>query len=175
MKTAFAVLALLAACLIIGGCYADSTSRFQSVGGDYGQSWISNFKAANPAPAQQQNSTNNSLWNWGNAPKGSLVVNGKLQADPYYYWKSLNLSSGWMGDAYVDPYSGNQVYGYVDPNTGEKKFFYMDSNTGRPVFVSHDPSTDTPTYGSVSPFYASNDWSGTYALPPVYNSNSIWS
>ncbi|MDM7940411.1 MAG: hypothetical protein QUS07_08725 [Methanothrix sp.] len=173
MRTAFAVVVCVLLCLLAAQCHAQSTSRFQSVGGDFGQTWISNFKAANPEPAQES-SNGSDLWSWGGAPKGSIVVNGKLQADPYYYWKSLNFTNGWLGETSVDPYTGNPVYGYVDPNTGFVRYFYVDPSTGKPVYVNYDPATGTPTYGSVSPFYASNDWSGNYALPSVFNSNSPW-
>jgi hypothetical protein len=164
MKTAFAVLALITSSLLLSGCQADSTGRFQSVGGDYGQSWISDFKAANTEQTQQQSSANNSLWNWGTAPRGSMIVNGKLQADPYYYWKSLNLSSGWIDDSYVDPYTGNQVYGYIDPNTGETKYFYMDPNTGKPVYTTYNPVVSS--YGTTQPVYTTK---GNYVLPSIFS------
>jgi hypothetical protein len=179
MKTALAVVALLIACLLAAGCFAQSTRRFQSVGGDYGRSVISSLNAsksqpaANPSTATSNNS--NSLWNWGSAPKGSMVQNGKLVADPYYYWKSLNLTNGWMGETQVDPYTGYPLYSYIDSNTGVTKTFYVDPYTGRPVYVERGANSNTPLYGSVSPFYSSNDWWGNYALPPVFNSNKPWS
>jgi hypothetical protein len=178
MKTAFAVVvALLIACLLAAGCLAQSTSRFQSVGGDYGRNVISSLKA--PAPDSQStaasdNSSNNSLWNWGTAPKGSMIQNGKLVADPFYVWSALNLTNGWLGETDVDPYTGNQIYSYVDPNTGETKSFYMDPGTGKPVFVDRGANGYSPVYGSVSPFY-SNGYGGSYVLPPVFNSNAPWS
>ena len=119
---------------------------------------------------------NNSLWNWGSAPKGSMIQNGKLVSDPLYTWQSLNLTNSWLGESEVDPYTGYQLYSYVDPNTGEIKSFYLDPSNGKPVYVDRGASTDTPLYGSVSPFYSSNGyWWGSYALPPVFNSNTPWS
>jgi hypothetical protein len=173
MKTAFAVVVLLIACLLIAGCYAQSTSYFQSVGGDYGKKVISTLESKDSQPAAAEDNKSN-LWSWGTAPKGSMVQNGKLVADPYYIWKSLNLTEGWMGQTEVDPYTGYPVYSYVDPNTGETKSFYVDPNTGKPVFINKGQTSDVPQYGSVSPFYASNDWWGSYALPPVFNSNDPW-
>lgn len=165
MKTAFAVLALITGCLLLSGCQAaDSSNRFQSVGGDYGQSWISDFKAANTDTSAKEDTSANSLWSWGTAPKGSMVVNGKLQADPYYYWKSLNLSSGWIDDSYIDPYTGNQVYGYIDPNTGETKYFYMDPNTGKPVYTTYNPLVTS--YEITQPVYTTK---GNYVLPPIFS------
>ena len=174
MKTAFAVVVLLVTCLLIAGCYAQSTSYFQSVGGDYGRNVISTLESKDPQPAAA-NDSKSSLWSWGSAPKGSLVQNGKLVADPYYVWKSLNYTNGWLGETEVDPYTGYPIYSYVDPNTGETKSFYVDPNTGKPVFINRGQTSDVPQYGSVSPFYASNDWWGSYALPPVFNSNDPWS
>jgi hypothetical protein len=105
-----------------------------------------------------------------------MVQNGKLVADPYYYWQSLNLTNGWMGETQVDPYTGYPLYSYIDSNTGVTKSFYVDPNTGKPVYVERGASSsDTPQYGSVSPFYSSNDWWGSYALPSVFNSNTPWS
>ena len=51
MKTAFAVVVLLVTCLLIAGCYAQSTSHFQSVGGDYGRNVISTLESKDPQPA----------------------------------------------------------------------------------------------------------------------------
>jgi len=104
-----------------------------------------------------------------------MVQNGKLVSDPYYYWQSLNLTNGWLGETMVDPYTGYQLYSYIDANTGETKTFYVDPYSGKPVYVERGASSDTPLYGSVSPFYSSNDWWGSYSLPPVFNSNSPWS
>jgi len=179
MKTALAVVALLIACLLAAGAYAQSSSlsRFQNVGGDYGRSVIDSLNASKsqPAAAQTTAAGNNSLWNWGTAPKGSMVQNGKLVADPYYYWQSLNLTNGWLEETMVDPYTGYPLYSYIDSNTGETKTFYVDPYSGRPIYVERGASSDTPLYGSVSPFYSSNDWWGSYSLPPVFNSNSPWS
>ncbi len=172
MKTAFAVAVLLVACLL-SSCYAQSTSRFQGVGGDFGKSVIGSFKAN--STQQNAESNANDLWNWGSAPKGSLIKNGKLVTDPFYIWQSLNYTDGWIGDIGVDPYTGNPIYAYEDPYTGEIKYFYVDPYTGRPVYIDRGQTSDVPQYGSVSPFYASNDWWGSYALPPVFNSNDPWS
>jgi hypothetical protein len=174
MKTAFAVVISLMACFLIAGCYAQSTSHFQSVGGDYGKSVIGTLKTKDPQTASASDNKSN-LWSWGSAPKGSLIQNGKLVADPYYVWKMLNYTEGWMGQTQVDPYTGNSIYSYVDPNTGETKSFYIDPYTGKPVFINGGQTSDVPSYGSVSPFYSSNDWQGSNALPPVFKSNDPWS
>jgi hypothetical protein len=117
MRAAFAVAVLLIACLLAGGSLGQSQDRFKSVGGDYGQNWITSFRAQNPENAKAI-SNGTDLWSWGSAPKGSKIVDGKLVTDPYYIWRSLNFTSGWLGETYVDPKTGNPVYAYVDPNTG---------------------------------------------------------
>ena len=174
MKTAFAVIVVVMIYLLAAGCYAQSAGRFQSVGGEYGQSWISTFKANNPQPTKESGNGSD-LWKWGSAPKGSMIANGKLVVDPYYYWKALNYSTGWLGDAYVDPYTGQQVYSYVDPNTGIQRYFYIDPNTEKPVYTNEPSVTGIPTYAGVSPFYSSDYWSGSNALPPIFNSDDPWS
>ena len=67
---------------------ARATDNFESVGGDFGRTWLKGTQAQNPAIPQTQNSM--ALWSWGGAPKGSTILNGSLVADPYYLWKSLN-------------------------------------------------------------------------------------
>ena len=49
MKTALAVVVLVVY-LIALGCYAQDTSRFQSVGGDFGKKMISTIKAVETKP-----------------------------------------------------------------------------------------------------------------------------
>ena len=53
MKTALAVLVVLIACLLAVDCYGQSTSRFQSVGGDFGRNVIGTLKANDTQPAAQ--------------------------------------------------------------------------------------------------------------------------
>ena len=158
MKTALAVMVILIACLLAVDCYAQSTSRFQSVGGDFGRNVIGTLKANDTQPAPVSNSSNNSLWNWGNAPKGSLIQNGKLVADPFNTWKSLNYTDGWIGEVEKDPYTGFSIYAYKIPGTGETKYFYIDPYTGKPIYVDRGNAIGTENVvGSAS-----------YTLPPVF-------
>ncbi len=108
MKLVRAVVASLALCALILPMVGQSTSGYQSLSGDYGRALINEFNAEKPA-AQVQKSGNASLWGWGNAPKGSEIVNGKLQNGinvTQYYMGTSN----WLGDAYVDPYIGKTIY-----------------------------------------------------------------
>ncbi|MCX6674066.1 MAG: PepSY domain-containing protein [Methanothrix sp.] len=159
MKTAWAVMVVLIACLLAVDCYAESSSRFQSVGGDFGRNVIGTLKANDTKPAAAgNNSSNSSLWNWGNAPKGSLIQNGKLVADPFNTWKSLNYTDGWIGEVEKDPYTGYPIYAYKIPNTGETRYFYIDPYTGVPIYVERGSGIGTSNIVR----------SASYALPPVF-------
>jgi len=176
MRTGIIVAVLLIVYLLAVSGYSQSMNRAQYVGGAFGQGWIGSVGAQNPRSAVQD--PGNDLWTWGGAPKGSIIVNGKLAPDPYYFWKSLNYTSGWLGMAYVDQSTGYPVYAYAEPYTGRVIYFYVDPKTGKPVYTniySNVYSTATfPYYGSVAPYYSPNYWPGSFVLPPVFNSNDPW-
>jgi len=187
MKTAFSVVVVLVACLLAAGCYAQSTSRFQSVGGDFGRKMISTMKANDTKPADASENKN-SLWSWGNSPKGTLVVDGNLIGDPKYTMKKLNVTSNWLGDSFVDPYgtaspaysytdpqTGEPVRTYVDPNTGQSYYTYTDSQTGKLIYVYFNPETGAPTYASFTPVSGQYLEPNQFTLPPIFGSNDPWS
>ncbi len=126
MRITFAVILVL--CLLAAGCYADG--QFQSVSGDFGRSWLSNFMKENPKPAENKSGD---LWSWGGIPKGSMLLNGKLVSVPNTT-KLANNSGNWLGETYTDPYTGKPVYDnrpvFPEPDYG--------SNLP-PVFNSNDP------------------------------------
>ena len=156
------VAALVLVLAITSAIYqAQAAGNFQSVGGDFGRTWLQDRQAQNPSPTQ--NSTG--LWNWGGAPKGSIVQNGALVADPYYIWKSLNLTSGWMGQVYVDPKTRNPVYGFIDPYTGYPDYFYVDPKTGRPIYINSGMASGSPTYSSIPPYSPYYGAPASYAYP----------
>lgn len=165
MKTALAAMIVLIACLLAADCYAQDSSRFQSVGGDYGRSVIGTFKTGDAAPSSGNaiNSSSNGsgdsrLWNWGTAPKGSLIKDGKLVDDPFNTWKALNLSNGWIGEVETDPFTGRSIYAYKIPSTGEIKYFYMDPYTGQAVYVDRGSSISNDAENADS----------NYVLPSVF-------
>jgi hypothetical protein len=164
MRDAFAAIALvsLMICLIAEASYAQSSSSALSISGDFGRQWISSFKSQNQQPAEQN--LGNDLWSWGGSPKGSIIANGNIVPDPYYVWKSLNYSSGWIGKVGLDPNTGNPVYGYVDPYTGMVINYYMDPKTGRPVYVNGHPDFGISYFGIYSPDYDQ----AVYALPSIF-------
>ncbi len=153
MKFRSIVVLVLILSFLLMACYAQPASRFESVGGDFGRTWLNNFMVQNPKPAENNSS---GLWNWGSAPKGRTVMNGKMVPDPYYIWKSLNYTKGWLGEAYVDPKTGYPVYAFIDPNTGMIRYFYVDPNTGKPVYSNVNSATGNPDYNSISPFGSSD-------------------
>jgi hypothetical protein len=186
MKTAFAVIVLVVVFFLAAGSCAQSESHFQSVGGDYGQSWISSFKANNPQPTDESNSGSSSsggnLWSWGSAPRGSMVVDGQLITDPAYILRNLTYTRNWLGETdssnpaytYTDPNTGNQINTYTDPNTGQSYYTYKDPNTNKQIYVYIDPYTGQPTHASFSPPSSTNAITGGVSLPPIFNSNNPW-
>jgi hypothetical protein len=181
MKLAFSVVVMLVVCLLAEGSYAQSSSHFQSVGGDFGKKMIGTIKAneAQPAAASDNKS---SLWSWGNSPKGTLVVDGNLIGDPAYTMKKLNVTNNWLGDSFVDPYgtatsaysytdaaTGAPVTTYVDPNTGQSYYTYTDSKTGRLVYVYFNPETGVPTYASFTPVSGQYVEEKKFSLPPIFS------
>ncbi len=186
MRIVFALVLTLVVCLLAAGCFAQIWGPAQYVGGSYGKGWLDSYNTQNPKPAEQ--TAGNDLWNWGSAPKGSIIVNGKLVPDPYYIWKSLNYTSGWLGEVYIDPSTGYPVYGYIEPYTGRAIYYYVDPKTGKPVYTNGYPASGfayyDPYYGayypyygnydSLSPVYPFYDWQGSYTLPPVFYTNSPW-
>jgi len=166
MRTAFLGMAIPIVCLLATFCYAQSTSGFQSVGGDFGQDWISSFKVQNFRLADQN--PKNDLWIWGGAPKGSIIVNGRLVADPYYFWKSLNYTRGWLGRVWVDPRTGYPIYAYIEPHTRRTMYFYVDPYTQKPVYLNGYPAIGTPYYGGVPPFYSYIDRSIVNMPPSIF-------
>ena len=117
MKIMFTVAVLLALCLfafVQSVLLSSGSGKFQEVGGDFGKAWISNVQAQNNKTADQGNNT--TLWGWGTVPKGKALVGGKIVDAPNGTW--LYNATNWMGDNYVDPYTGS----YIDPNTGQRVY-----------------------------------------------------
>lgn len=165
MKTALAVMVMTIACLLVLDCSAQSMGSYQSVGGDFGRNVLTSLKApnsqsnaSNATNATNATSNNNSLWNWGNVPKGSILANGKLVADPFNTWKSPDFANSGLAQVGVDPYKGYPIYAYEVPNTGETRYFYVDPITGDPFYLDGYS-------GIVAPDTVQ---SGSYALPPLF-------
>lgn len=159
MKTALAVIAIAIACLLLWDCSAQSMSNYQSLSGDSGRNILAILKADSSQSNETKDNTseNASLWNWGNVPKGSVLVDGKLVTDPFNSWKDFNSTESGMTQVGVDPYKGYPIYAYKVPRTGEMKYYYLDPLTGEPFYLDG--------YTGVDPSVAGK--SSGYILPPV--------
>ena len=138
MKIMFTVAVLLALCLIVLASFvvtSNGSGQFQDVGGDFGKTMISDFQAQSHKSADQVN--NATLWGWGSMPRGKELVGGKLVDAPNTTW--LYNSNNWMGDNYVDPYTGN----YIDPITGQP--VYRNLQVFPPTATSNQITTSNPT------------------------------
>jgi hypothetical protein len=166
MKAAFAVILPLMICLMAASCSAQSVSYPSGMSGGFDSNQPRSYEVLSPLPAVQ--GSTNDLWTWGGAPKGSMVVNGKLVPDPYYVWMSLNYTIGWLGEVYVDPNTGYPVYAYVNPYTGMQINFYMDPKTGKPVYINSYPYYRFPNYGGALPYYSWDYLPVDYAQPFYY-------
>lgn len=178
MKTALAVMALMIACLFTTNSIAEDSSRFQSLSGDYGRSIISDLKAndSTQQAAAASGNGNNTLWNWGTVPKGSVVNDGKLVNDPTNTWNSIDLSGGWAKVLGVDTFTGNTIYSYQVPSTGVTKYFYIDPYTETAVYVDKDSFTlevpvtgNSGSIGNTGNTGNSATGSGSYALPAIFS------
>lgn len=118
MKIVFTVVVLFLLCLMFNAqsvMVSNGSGNFQSVSGDFAQSWIKDYLSKNPSPVPQVNNT--SLWGWGAIPKGKALVGGKL-VDNYTYYQ--DMTSNWLGDYYLNPYTSEPINpadypGYVNP------------------------------------------------------------
>jgi len=164
------------------------------VSGEFAWKWITDFKEKNPKPVSEMQGNKSEgngsdLWNWGNAPRGSKIVDGNLLTDPYYLRPLLNLSSDWLGDSYTDADTGLPVETYSDPLTGKKiyrilnpatgkPFFtyytYPDAKTGKLVYAYVDPMTGKEVYASSAPIDIIHALASSLAEPNVYNQNEPW-
>lgn len=184
-------------CLILAVSSSQSIPPgFQSVSGEFAQKWIEDFKDKNanakPVPVMEGNKSEENgsdLWNWGNAPLGSKIVDGNLVTDPYYLRPLLNLSSNWLGETYTDPDTGFPMETYSDPLTGKKiyrflspttskPFFtystYPDAKTGNLVYAYVDPMTGNEVYASSAPIDIINALASKMTDQTTYNQNEPW-
>ncbi|MEI8004025.1 MAG: hypothetical protein WCG94_06775 [Methanothrix sp.] len=162
--------------------------------GEFAQKWIKDFKEENAKPipeieGNKSDGNGSDLWNWGNAPLGSKIVEGNLVTDPYYLRPLLNLSSNWLGESYTDSSTGLPVETYSDPLTGKKiyhvlnpttgtPFFtyssYLDARTGKLVYAYIDPRTGREVYDSFAPIDIINALASGMTDQTAYNQNEPW-
>jgi hypothetical protein len=161
MKTALAASALLIACLLAGIGLAQNEDRFQNIGGDYGRNIISSLTANETAVAAGNNDSNSTLWNWGNIPKGGMLVNGSLAKDPFNTPGPIENPESSYTRVGVDAFTGRAIYSYRPPESAAAKYFYVDPYTGLPVYVERADVT----FDGRSP---DPSGSGSYELPSAF-------
>ena len=108
------------------------------------------------------------LWNWGNAPLGSKIVDGNLVTDPYYLRPLLNLSSNWLGETYTDSDTGLPMETYSDPLTGKKIYRFLNPTTSKPFFTYStypDAKTGNLVYAYVDPMTGKEVYASTAGKP----------
>ncbi|MDD4776468.1 MAG: hypothetical protein PHG75_08145 [Syntrophomonas sp.] len=178
------VIFLLLACLLINLSSGQSPPVFQSVSGEFAQKWIKDYKKesgiADPAKISSNQSQDNDsdLWSWGNAPRGSKIVDGQLERDANYLRPLLNLTSNWLDELYTDsdtglpmevysdPVTGRKYYHILNPNTGIAFFTYCtyeDEKTGQTVYVYVDPDTGKEVQATSAPVAIIKSLAGSLA------------
>jgi hypothetical protein len=174
--TVCGLLMLTAFCIQTALASNEDAPNYQSVSGEFAQNWIKDFKeenaAASPAIVQKETANNegddndSDLWSWGNAPRGSKIVDGQLIKDPYYLRALLNLTDNWLDESYTDsetglpvniyfdPLTGRKYYDVLNPKTGKLLFAYYtyeDEKSGQLVYVYTDPDTGEEVHANAVP------------------------
>jgi hypothetical protein len=152
MRVAIAAIIIFILSLLMVACSAQTTDGFQSVGGDFGKNWISNFQAQNP-PAAEENLSNN-LWGWGGAPKGKALVGGKL-VDATNIMNTVNFTANWLGDvSQTAPvyFNSSSPYG----------------NYGKDANGNYNPSPLTPLSLSDDPWILAQQLERPVVVPAGY-------
>ena len=146
MKTASAVMVIALACLLLWDCSAQSASSYQSLSGESGRTILASLRADDfqSNKTTENKSENDTLWSWGKAPKGSLLVDGELLTDPFNTWKGFNATESGIAQVGVDPFKGYPIYAYKIPGTGEMKYFYLDPYTSEPFYLDGYVAVEPP-------------------------------
>jgi len=119
-------------CICIGLICTPLSYGFQSVGEDFGTSWLENY-ATKPMSTME---IANNLWSWGNAPKGYALHNGTLYppgTEPqWYYPSSYSDFSPIIINRTVSDKFPSQNNLNIDP-------WLLAQLSGRPVSVVNEP------------------------------------
>ncbi len=129
MKTVLITFAFLVLIALSGSAY-----NAQNFGGDFGRSWLQQHGAM-PSTAN----ANNSLWNWGSAPKGYTVSNGNLYSTVYgpeWYYPDFMTNST---PIVINGTSVNNA-NYISPNFMYEDPWILAQITGQPVIVINNPT-----------------------------------
>jgi len=119
-------------CICIGLICIPLSYGFQSVGEDFGTSWLENY-ATKPMSTME---IANNLWSWGNAPKGFTLHNGTLYppgTEPqWYYPNSYSDFSPIIINRTASSTFSPQSSLNVDP-------WLLSQLSGRPVVLVNEP------------------------------------
>ncbi|MBN1323320.1 MAG: hypothetical protein JW986_04875 [Methanotrichaceae archaeon] len=118
-KSGYMAEVFLVVFILIGGAFC--SSLIQSVGGDFGRSWLEALPAAENASMPPSGD----LWGWGGMPKGKELVDGQLVESVHDGMVVIN-GSDWMGIVPRDP----PLYSNNTSNNSESL---------SPFFLSDDP------------------------------------
>ncbi len=134
MKASLAMGTCMALCIII----LATAHGAQDVGGDFGTSWLEQHGTKFPTPTESKYG----LWNWGKAPKGFTISNGRVIPPGYgtqFYYPSLPTngtpiimnSTATLGSDYFTP--------NFQPSIPEGSWIQAQL-TGRPIAIVNNPS-----------------------------------
>jgi len=125
--TSFVVMCLCASLTCILPSYG-----FQSVGGDFGTSWLENY-GTKPISTLE---IANSLWNWGAAPKGFKLHNGVLYppgTEPQWYYPSSYAD---YSPIIINRTEANK---FQASNSFDADPWLLSQLSGRPVVIVKEP------------------------------------
>lgn len=130
MRVPFAVIILLCLSMIC----IQSSCGFQSVGEDFGTSWLEEHGTKPISTIEIQNN----LWSWGSAPKGFKLYNGTLYPPGYEpQWYYPGLLSGYSPIIINKTETSNPEasnYLNIDP-------WLLAQLSGRPVALVKEPTS----------------------------------
>jgi len=118
-KTGYLAEIFLVVSILIGGAFCSSS--IQSVGGDFGRSWLENL----PEDESTSALPSGDLWSWGGMPVGKEIVDGQL-VDSVHEGMVVINGTDWMGTV---P-QGTPLYLNNTSNNSESL---------TPFFLSDDP------------------------------------
>jgi hypothetical protein len=110
----------------------------QDVGGDFGKSWLQQH-GVQPSSAVE---TQNSLWNWGNAPKGYMFSDGDVIPPGYgtqWYYPGLVVNSTPIIINKTAMASNNYLLPNLQLSIPEDAWL-LSQLTGRPVAITETPN-----------------------------------
>lgn len=156
----------MAVCLIASAQVAYGADKIQSVGGDFGRSWIDAYLAQNPKPAAEGGEGN--LSSWGGEPKGNASVGSNLfnqqkaTTPPVQEWLGITTPLGIENDTKNNSLSEARKEIPFSISETINPIHQIDSSWNQSTLVSQFPQPDksgliygipAETYYSIGPAY----------------------